>query len=226
MDAFVLVHSPLVGPATWSLVVDEMQRRGITAIAPELPDSRSVEPPFWKHHAEAVARGMEAIPTGQRVVLVGHSGGGMLLPAVRAVSGRDVAAYVFVDAGIPEDGKSRLDFFGAEEAQGFRAGAVDGLLPTWTEANLAAVLHDPRVRKQFVSELRPLPLAVYEEPIPVFDGWPDAPCAYLQFTATYDEPAAQARQAGWTYRRLDGTHFHMLNEPVSVADTLVALAAR
>jgi hypothetical protein len=166
---------------------------------------------------------MEAIPPGQRVVLVGHSGGGMLLPAVREVSGRDVAAYVFVDAGIPQDGKSRLDFFGAEEAQRFRASAVGGLLPTWTEANLAPVLHDPQVRTQFVSELCPLPLAVYEEPIPVLDGWPDAHCAYLQFTPTYDEPAAQARQAGWTYRRRDGTHFHMLNEPTSVTDALRAL---
>ena len=32
-------------------------------------------------------------------------------------------------------------------------------------------------RHQLVADvLHPLPLAVYEEPLPVPDGWPDAPC--------------------------------------------------
>ncbi len=28
-DYFVLIHSPLVGPLTWSLVAEDLRRRGI-----------------------------------------------------------------------------------------------------------------------------------------------------------------------------------------------------
>ena len=39
---FVLIHSPLVGPLTWTLVADELQRKGIEVVVPVL---REVEEP-------------------------------------------------------------------------------------------------------------------------------------------------------------------------------------
>jgi pimeloyl-ACP methyl ester carboxylesterase len=223
MVAFVLVHSPLVGPLTWSLVEAEMRGRGIMALAPALPDSRGLDPPYWRHHAEAIARAMEAVPGDEAIVLVGHSGGGMLLPAVREVINRPVSAYIFVDAGIPRDGMSRLDFFGESEAWQFKASAKNGLLPNWSNEDLIEAIPNPDRRRRFVRELVSLPLAVYEEPIPVFAGWPDAPCGYLQFTSAYQQPADEARQADWGYCKLEGGHFLMLNDPASVADALIDL---
>jgi pimeloyl-ACP methyl ester carboxylesterase len=223
MPAFVLVHSPLVGPLTWAPVARELTDKGLSAVAPALPDSRHLAPPYWKHHAAAGARALKAIPPGEPVVLVGHSGGGMLLPAVRQETKRPVAAYIYVDAGIPRNGLSRLDTFEDAEAKEFRAAAKDGLLPTWTETDLAGAIPDPDIRRRFVRELRPLPLAVYEEPLPVFAGWPDAPCGYLQLSPTYEPAAEEAREMGWAYRRLEGGHFHMLVEPAAVADALLGL---
>jgi pimeloyl-ACP methyl ester carboxylesterase len=223
MTTFVLVHSPLVGPLTWSLVAGEMRGRGIMALAPALPDSREIDPPYWKRHAEAIAQAMPAVPADESIVLVGHSGGGMLLPAVRQVSNRPISAYIFVDAGIPQDRMSRLDFFGESEARQFRASANNGLLPTWSNEDLIEAIPNPDTRRRFVRELNPLPLAVYEEPIPVFAGWPNAPCGYLQFTSTYQQPADEARQAGCAYRKLEGGHFLMLNDPASVTDALIDL---
>ncbi|MFL5734893.1 MAG: alpha/beta hydrolase [Chloroflexia bacterium] len=223
MTTFVLVHSPLVGPYTWAPVVVELRKRGFGAIAPALPDSRELSSPYWRGHAGAVVEALREVPGDEPLVLAAHSGAGMLLPAVWAMSGRPVAAYIFVDAGIPRDGMSRLDFFGVEEAAEFRAAAEDGLLPTWSEEDLREMIPDTETRRRFVGELRPLPLAVYEEPIPVFNGWPDAPSGYLQFSRTYDAPASEAREAGWAYRQLVGGHFHMLAEPSAVADALVGL---
>src|SRR5206468_1317091 len=118
-------------------------------------------------------------------ILVGQSGAGVLRPSIRQALGSPVSAYLFVDASIPRDGASRLDLFASrEEAAQFRQAAVEGLLPTWTEADLRGVIPDNTLRQRFVSELRPLPLAIYEEPIPVFKGWPDAPCGYLRFADT------------------------------------------
>ncbi len=74
-----------------------------------------------------------------------------------------------------------------------------------------------------LSELHPQPLAYRAEPIPVFPGWPDAPCGYIRFTPFYDGPAERARREGWAYAELDGGHFHMLVDPSGVADTLIGL---
>ncbi|HMA33420.1 MAG TPA: alpha/beta hydrolase [Chloroflexia bacterium] len=221
---FVLVHSPLVGPLTWARVARELGQGGIAVCVPALRAPELLGPPYWRRHAEAVATAL-AGAADRPLVLAGHSGAGPLLPAIAAQSGRPIAAYLFVDAGLPADGKSRLDLFGdpAAAAQ-FRQAAVDGLLPPWTDADLAAVIPDSALRARFVAELQPLPLAVYEEPIPVFPGWPDAPCGYLQFSPIYDGPAAAAQRTGWRYRMLPGGHFHMLVDPGAVARALVDLA--
>jgi hypothetical protein len=152
----------------------------------------------------------------------------MLLPAIRQVTGRPVAAYLFVDAGLPQDGRSRLDLFeNIEEAERFRQSArqAGGLLSTWSDEDLREVIPDDELRRRFVAELAPLPLAVYEEPLPVFAGWPDAPCGYLRFgpNPAYAAPAARAQQAGWPYLQLDGGHFHMLVDPPAVASALIQL---
>jgi hypothetical protein len=225
MTTFVLIHSPLVGPLTWTLVADELRERdvGVGAIAPVLPDSREVDPPYWKAHAEAVAEA--ARKAEQHTILVGHSGAGMLLPAIRQAIGRPVVGYLFVDAGLPSNGKSRLDLFESKEgADQFRQAAQDGLLPIWTAEELRDHIPDDDLRRRYVAELRPLPLAVYEEPIPVFAGWPDVPCGYLLFSPVYESAAAHARDQGWPYARIEARHFHMLVDAPTVAKALIELA--
>src|SRR5205085_5017215 len=140
---------------------------GFQAVVPALRSDEEAGLPYWWQHANGVAQALEAQPSNGSLVLVGHSGGGVLLPAIRQALGRPVSAYLFVDASIPRNGASRLDLFASrEEAAQFRQAAVEGLLPTWIEADLHEAIPSDVLRQRFVSELRPLPLAVYEEPIP------------------------------------------------------------
>jgi thioesterase domain-containing protein len=224
MPVFVLIHSPLVGPITWQSVAGELRRRDIEVVVPTLETREGINVPYWKQHVLGVMKAIENIPADQPLILVGHSGGGMLLPAARQVTGRPLAAYVFVDAMIPEDMKSRFELFESPEAvEGFRQGAKNGYLPTWNDEDIREDIPDDALRQLFLDELRPLPLAVYEEPIPVFDGWPDAPCAYLQFTPVYEIAARRAQRDGWSYARMNGGHFHMLVEPAAVTNALITL---
>lgn len=223
---FVLLHSPLVGPTTWALVGQQLQQRGLEVVIPTLVRADAGAVPYWEQHVQAVARAVAPVPPHQPLMLVGHSGAGMLLPAIRQVTRRPVAAYLFVDAGVPQDGKSRLDLFDQpDEADQFREAAVGGFLLPWSSEDVHEVIPDATLRHRFVAELAPLPLAVYEEPLPVFADWPDAPCGYLRFGANpaYDASAAHAQQAGWPYRQLQGAHFHMLVDPVEVTTALLAL---
>jgi pimeloyl-ACP methyl ester carboxylesterase len=226
---FVLVHSPLVGPTTWEPVAVALRGRGHEVAVPALWDNDTPEPPYWQQHAESVVRGLGAGEAERRIVLVGHSGAGPLLPAIGARLAQPVAAYLFVDAGIPVDGASRLDGMAREDpdwaaqfALELRAGAV---FPAWTGEELAEVVPDTGRRQALLDELHPRALAFFTEPIPVPDGWPDAPCAYLQFSAAYDAPARQAQAAGWPFHRLEAGHFHLLVEPEVVAAALLELVA-
>jgi hypothetical protein len=97
--------------------------------------------------------------------------------------------------------------------------------PDWTDEILRDVVPDPRRRRQLMSELRPQPFRFWEETVPVFEGWPDAPCGYVRFSPgpAYEEPAAEAVRRGWPLREIAGDHFHMLVDPASVAGALLLL---
>ncbi|MGH2560695.1 MAG: alpha/beta hydrolase [Thermomicrobiales bacterium] len=226
--AFVLIHSPLVGPLTWSLTAEELRLRGVETIVPALTDDAVADLPFWHQHAAFVAQALTPLLPDQPVTLVGHSGAGPLLPAIGQRISQPVAAYLFVDAGIPAGGASRLDLMADEDpafALRFRERLVaGGRFPAWTDDDLAAILPDPRLRQLLIADLRPRALAFFTEPIPVFAGWPDAPCGYLKFSAPYDVPARHAREAGWPSREIAAGHFHMLVDPPVVADALIDLA--
>jgi pimeloyl-ACP methyl ester carboxylesterase len=222
---YVLIHSPLVGSLTWTLVADQMRHAGLDVYIPLLLDSTDSPEPFWKQHAESVSQALAQIPKSTSITLVAHSGAGPLLPAIRQYLPNPIKAYVFVDAGIPRDGSSRLDLMKSEDpewAEQFQKQLERGEhFPNWSLEDLRDVIPDESLRKQMVTEIRPRGLSFFTEPIPVFGGWPDAPCVYIRFSAPYDRPAAQARQTGWPTYDLEAGHFHMLVDPAVVTEIIV-----
>lgn len=228
MDALmVLVHSPLVGPITWTPVAQELSRMGVEVLVPSLTDREGDERPYWRQHAEAVAQALGPVPERRPLVLVGHSGAGPLLPAIAHAARHPVAAYLFVDAGLPEDGQSRLDLMEKEDpefAEQLRNHlAAGGRYPSWSEDDLREEIPNARLRGGVVAEVRPRSQAFFAEPIPVFTGWPDAPCGYLRLSPAYVVPARRAAAAGWAYREIDAGHFHLLVDPSGVTQVLLDL---
>jgi hypothetical protein len=222
-----LIHSPIVGPSTWSLVAAELERRRINTLVPALEDDDEATAPYWEQHARSAASGLGEAGAGHPI-LVAHSGAGPLLPPIGDRVG-GARAYVFVDAGLPEPNTSRLEQLAAELPDA--AKALGDLLaageryPNWSDEELRDEIPDPGLRRRVLAELRPRPARFYEEPIPVPRGWPDAPCGYLQLSAAYERPAAWARERGWDCRRLDGTHFQMLVDPGGVVEAILDLVA-
>ncbi len=226
---FVLIHGPLEGLLTWAYVANELWERDVDVIVPGLFCDPDAGIPYWQQHVNAVRTSLEELSRKDRVILVGHSGAGVLLPAIGAAIRPTVAAYVFVDAALPRDGASRLDLFGSDaEREQFRAAALDGMISPFREESLREAIPDDRVREQFVEELRPVPLAVYEEPIPMRAAQPDAPIAYLGFREServYAASIQHAMRKEWPLSQLRGGHFEMVVAPERVAEELLRLAS-
>jgi len=224
-NIYVLVHSPLVGGLTWRLVADQMRQSSLNVVIPILADLPNSEAPFWKQHAESVSQALAPISKSTSITLVAHSGAGPLLPAIRQYLANPVNAYVFVDAGIPRDGSTRLDLMKSEDpdwAEQFQEELErGGRFPNWSMEDLRDVIPDESLRKQMVAEIHARGLSFFTEPIPVVSGWPDAPCVYIRFSAAYNRPAARARQAGWPTHELEAGHFHMLVDPAAVTEMIV-----
>ncbi len=70
-----LVHSPLVGPATWDVLAAALSDRGREAWIPDLTRSVSDGPPYLPGQVESIVEVVDGRPT----ILVGHSGAGPLL---------------------------------------------------------------------------------------------------------------------------------------------------
>src|SRR5256885_930116 len=79
----VLIHSPSVGPATWTPVAGELARRRHEALVPSLLTVGAGEPPAWPRVVAAVVDALAAVPPDRPVVLVPHSNAGVFIPVVR-----------------------------------------------------------------------------------------------------------------------------------------------
>jgi hypothetical protein len=221
MAAFVLVHSPLVGPYTWAPVADLLRERGHAAAVPVLS---GCEAPYWRNHVQRIveaARGLDAAP----LTLVAHSGAGPLLPlAADALNGR-AHICIYADAMLPTGGASRMDTLPPTFANELQESVRDGLVPAWGESWPESlwrqlIPRDAR-RRIFRTELQPTPLAISTEAIP--EARTTARSAYLQFSDSYADEAAAARAPGWPVRHLAGGHLHMLADPEAVVEALLEL---
>ena len=216
----LLVHSPLVGRATWDLVAADLAGWGYQVGLPDLTGTVAAGPPYFSHQAEVIA----GSAAGGPATLVGHSGAGPLLAVAGAIIGK-VRGYVFADAGLPAPGQSWMDTVPPGLAAQLREMAdPQGWLPPWPQwwgdKALAELLPDPDVRRRFAGGCPRLPLAMFGEVHPPVPSWPAAPAAYLQLSEAYEDPAGQARDLGWPVTEQMSHHLAPLTQPGQVAESL------
>jgi hypothetical protein len=224
--AFVLVHSPLVGPTSWVPVARELERRGRVAVVPSLLGVAEAPEPQWRHVPDAVRTATRDLR--QRIVLVGHSGAGLLLPVIADALAVEVAALMFVDSLLPPPAGPLLLGHPAFMDQ-LRAMATDGVLAPWSRwfgaQAMRELVPDERLRADLEAEMPRLPLAYFEATVPVPDGWANRrPCAYLLLSAPYAQSAAEARARGWPVIEIDGVqHLAIATDAGPVTQALLDL---
>ena len=81
MTRLLLVHSPLVGPASWDLIAPALAEPAREVTIPDLTSTIAAGPPWCSRQAELIARAA----AGRPAVLVGHSRAGPILAAAGAL---------------------------------------------------------------------------------------------------------------------------------------------
>jgi pimeloyl-ACP methyl ester carboxylesterase len=96
----VLVHGDWADGSSWTAVMERLQRRGFTVVAPPNPlRGPTTDAPY-------IASFLATIPGP--IVLVAHSYGGFVITNA-ATGNRNVKALVYIDAFVPDVGQSLLD---------------------------------------------------------------------------------------------------------------------
>ncbi len=222
---FILIRSPLVGPLFWKPTASALTSAGCAAITPRITNPADRDGSYVRLHVDQIVDQLPDV-LGPDVFLVAHSGAGALLPALR-VDMAFPSAMIFVDCDLPEQGKSRFDQFPPEALAAFRAEARFGMLPVlWGEADVQSAIACADIRRYFVEELRPTPLRVYGEPIPVGIGVEERDHGYVLLTGQYQDSFDIVSARGWVTERHESSHFHPLNDPARMAGMLVRVGTR
>jgi pimeloyl-ACP methyl ester carboxylesterase len=223
--AFVLLHSPLLGPRTWRALAAQIAARGTAASVADFRAALGGSPPLYFRVAQCVVEQIESAGLKQDVVLVVHSGAGALVPAIARRSGQ-IRGAIFIDAILPHPGKCWFDIAPTALASRLRARAKAGKLPRWhrwwPKETLEALLPDSEMRDAVVAELHEVPLAYFEEAAPLGDVPSALQCFYLQLSETYAPEAESAARRGWRVNRLFLHHLAMLTDAAEVDASLRA----
>jgi pimeloyl-ACP methyl ester carboxylesterase len=225
MTTFALIHGGAHAGWCWEELIPELEARGHTAIAPDLPlADEAAGATVW---AETVIEALDAAGADQDVVLVGHSMGGMCLPVIASMW--PVQRMVFLGAMVPVPDRVYSDYLDEHpDAITFNVelGGPPGRAGLSWEAARQGFYHDcdeATARKAF-ERLRPTSLTVFTERCPI-DRWPDVPSTYILMTE--DRAVGQAWSRRVARQRIDadlielgGSHSPFYSRPLELADIL------
>ena len=224
-----LLHSPLTSATAWGVLPEILRGYGYQVVVPEVLDDDA--PPYATKYVARAATQIKAEIGDAPVVLIGHSGAGPLLPQIgfaRHSVGAPVRGYIFFDAMLPRDmrASTRLQLITMEDAETGKALqrhlAAGHRFPNWGESELRDDLTDPEDRAMLLAGLRPRGLDFFIEQLPLPEDWPEARCAFVRLSSSYDNNADTAERRGWEVYRLDLHHFAALTNAQEVGATLHA----
>jgi hypothetical protein len=214
----VLLPSPLLGPAVWEPVAEQLGRAGWSAMTCAVP--------ACPRTPEQVMRSfLDSLPDDGPLAMIPHSNAGLYIPGL--VRERTVLANVFVDAALPPaEGPVRLVPAGMYDFLEERVDEHGVLLPWtqwWNDTDLDGLFPSRAVRDRVEAGQPRVPLSYFRESLPAAQGWDDTPNAYLAFGDTYADERRRAERRHWPVRTMPGKHLHMLIEPNEVAAAVTEL---
>ncbi|HYG99441.1 MAG TPA: alpha/beta hydrolase [Terriglobales bacterium] len=230
---YVLVHGGFLGGWCWRAVATRLKAAGHGVTTPTLTGlgerCHLLTPEVdLQTHITDVVNALE-FEDLHGVVLVGHSYSGFVITAVAECVPHRLSALVYVDALVPEQGRSYFDLRPPEVVQWFRS-AADNHGRGWDIPCVFSPemlgIDDPGMAEWVMKHLRPHPRRTLEQP---FVGAGRVvnrlPKTYIVSVsppsgAEYLEQAERARRLGWETFELPTGHLPMITQPDRLGELL------
>jgi pimeloyl-ACP methyl ester carboxylesterase len=224
VTTFVLVHGAWHGDWAWERVNPLLESAGARVSAPNLTLESDVG---LDDHVNEVLAALDALPPGDKAVLVGHSYAGLLVRQAADRRPERVAHVVLVDGWAGRDGASMFTLAPEWFVGGIRdaaAGNGGWSIPAPDPAVFGIV--DPADARWLSPRLRSHPLRTFEEPTGL-SGAVEAIAGTGIYCRPQSFPFAEfAADLGYRLVALDAPHDVMLTDPDGLARELHAAAAR
>jgi pimeloyl-ACP methyl ester carboxylesterase len=228
----VLVHGAFADASSWSGVIERLQAKGMTVMAPPNPlRGLTADTAYLTSVLEQ---------TPGRVVLVGHSYAGAMI-AGAAQRATNVAALVFVAAFAPDEGEALGQITPTSKDAILGPALVPHTYPTPDGGTATELFVDPsRVHEVFAADLpetdaavlgatqRPVADAAFSDVVgPV--AWKHLPSwavvASADKAAGADLVRSMANRAGSAITEVEASHLVMLSHPDLVANVILEAVA-
>lgn len=224
MARFLLIHGAFQGGWVWQGVSEMLTAKGHEVHAPTLSGCG------YLGHTIGQDINLDTYITDileyvrlenlQDIVLVAQSFSGMICGAVMRQAPEALRRAIFLDAVIPEQGRSFVDIAGAPFKQmldkhrdGYKINPWP--MPVFGVEGEQAAWFQPR--------LHPFPEAAFHAPLPVDFDPADMEVDFITCTKTMAPfiraQAEKARTLGWPIREFDEGHCSMVMNPQLVAET-------
>src|SRR5690349_5652455 len=225
----VLVHGAFADGSSWNGVIERLQQRGYTVIAPANP-LRGVT-------ADSAYTASLVSQIDGPVLLAGHSYGGAIISNA-ATSTPNVVGLVFVAAFAPDENEVLSEVEGTSRDSALGPALVQARYPTGNDDETAIELYvNPTAFYEvFASDLdeakagvlgasqRPVAAAAFDEKsgVPAWKSLPSwAVVATGDKAAGSDVLLSMAQRAGAEILELEGSHVIMIAQPQAVADDIL-----
>lgn len=222
----VFIHGGGAGSWTWHLVVDDLQNRGISTRAPDLPTSSAADTSVGPDDDADFVRALLDESDGP-FVLVGNSYGGYVI--TDAANGRsDVRHLVYASALMPDPGRSLVNQLRKSMVPGDELGLEilpDGRVAFDVETDLRASFNlAPEQERDFARRRLGRPVSFGSKPA-VLDrvAWATIPSTYI--VCTEDRAVLVEQQRAWARRathsvELEADHCPQHSRPSELADII------
>jgi pimeloyl-ACP methyl ester carboxylesterase len=232
MTVYVLVHGAWHGGWCWIKVARLLTDAANVVYTPTLTGlgerAHLARPEIdLETHVQDIVAVLETEEL-RNVVLVGHSYGGLVISGVAARADKRIARLVYLDAFVPDAGRSLLSFMPPERAEGIRkAAATDGegwRIPPFPPERFGVT--SARDTEWLARHLVPQPLRTFEQPLAAA---PPAkiPRTYIYCSkpamGTFDQFAERLRDdRKWRFHDVKTGHDAMVTAPGEIAKILMA----
>ena len=227
----VLIHGAWLGGWIWEPVLKLLRAHGIDAIAPTLTGlgdrSHLMGPTIdLRMHVMDIAQSLRFI-SSRRVLLVGHSYGGVIASEVAGEMPERIAALVVLDGFLGVAERSIVERYPAMQA------LLDGLVSSPGAVLVpppdAALLSEPSDgTPAMLKRMRPMPMRAFQQRC--LHTANDLPCEryYVRLSRFpfFADTVIEARDAGWDTSELDADHLAPLTAPELLAGQLVHIVQR